>query len=749
MKIDFRKLVAVLLTAVMLVSMMSVLIYANETVWNGDGLSVDVKPGHDGYTFLSVYRKPGHAYEMSNHMVSLNGGVNNDIPQTLVLVDASKEYTWTPDGKYVHGESNYEVLYCCDAKTGYNDGVYYKRLNLEDSEYYDEEEAAHIRAIVTHSYPYITIDQMKADLKAAGLEFADELTRAEIISAVQAAIWAYANVDMGEYKYSQTFDIPTNTQWGTVMHDYTNEMDVWWNAGKRVFSKSETTENHINLLTEYLKGLDKVAPAPEGIIISDLEIVKTVPTVGKDGTFSTTLRVALNNSGSSDADSLKLDVFVDGVPVRSLDVEFGTCDYVLTVEAKVGQKITAIVSGTQVLPVGAYFYAPEPADVDNDGIATSREVSQNLVGVASGETPVFASEEVYVPGETELTVTKSWIDDDNRDGIRPENITVRLHADGNEIISSVLSEENDWKCTIEKLPIYSESGALIDYTVTEDTVAGYDALIDGLEITNSHESERTSVNVTKMWEDDDDRDGIRPKNVTVRLYADGIEIDSAVLNAENGWHHSFEGLYKFEDGKEIVYTVTEDAVENYVPEITETDDGFVIYNSYKPLVTFVNVNKVWNDENDRYGIRPDSISVVLYADGKPTDNILVLNEENGFSGVFADLPVNFAGEKIVYTVEELVVDGYESSVTGNATEGFVIINTLDREEEIIEDPEIPLGPSDDDNVDIDDPEVPLGPSDDVNAPQTGDGIVLLVITVLSSAVCAVIILRSKKYIYNR
>ena len=37
---------------------------------------------------------------------------------------------------------------------------------------------------------------------------------------------------------------------------------------------------------------------------------------------------------------------------------------------------------------------------------------------------------------------------------------------------------------------------------------------------------------------------------------DGIEIDSAVLNAENGWYHSFEGLYKFEDGKEIDVTIS-------------------------------------------------------------------------------------------------------------------------------------------------------------------------------------------------
>ena len=94
-----------------------------ETIWNGDGLSAEVKAGENGYTFMSVYHSPASAYEMSNHMVSVNGGVNNDIPQTLMLVPSDKDYTWTPDGKYSFGVSNYEVLYCCDAETGYEDGV--------------------------------------------------------------------------------------------------------------------------------------------------------------------------------------------------------------------------------------------------------------------------------------------------------------------------------------------------------------------------------------------------------------------------------------------------------------------------------------------------------------------------------------------------------------------------------------------------------------------------------------------------
>ena len=49
-----------------------------ETVWNGDEIVREVTAGTDGYTWVSVY--PGTAYEMSNHMVSSDGGTNNSIP---------------------------------------------------------------------------------------------------------------------------------------------------------------------------------------------------------------------------------------------------------------------------------------------------------------------------------------------------------------------------------------------------------------------------------------------------------------------------------------------------------------------------------------------------------------------------------------------------------------------------------------------------------------------------------------------
>ena len=209
MKNSFKKIFAGLMALMICATSSNLSAMAADTekqpnVFNKDNVSANVKAGKDGYTFVSKY---GPAYEMSNHMISADGGAHNDIPQTLILLDASKDYTWTPDGKYEYGKSNYEVLYCCDAETGYNGGVYYRRVNLEDSTYYGDSAARHVRAIVTNSYPYVSLEQMKANLKAQGFAGADKLTRADVIAAVQTAIWSYSNAAPNLY-YSQTFNIP-------------------------------------------------------------------------------------------------------------------------------------------------------------------------------------------------------------------------------------------------------------------------------------------------------------------------------------------------------------------------------------------------------------------------------------------------------------------------------------------------------------------------------------------------------------
>ena len=282
----------------------------------------------------------------------------------------------------------------------------------------------------------------------------------------------------------------------------------------------------------------------------------------------------------------------------------------------------------------------------------------------------------YAPETTSITGTKTWDDADNQDGKRPESIVVNLLANGEIVASQTVKadEAGNWTYTFKDLPKYA-NGKEITYTVTEEAVEGYETSVDGFNITNTYTTETTEVKGSKTWNDADNQDGKRPESITVRLLANGEEKDSQTVTAdENGnWTYSFEKLPKYEAGKEIVYTVTEDAVADYTTEIT----GYDITNSYAPGKTSVTVTKAWADNDDRGGHRPKEIKVQLKADGENSGEEIILNAENKWTYTWSELDEKRAGKDIVYTVEEIgKTAGYISTVTGNATEGFIITNTI-------------------------------------------------------------------------
>ena len=277
---------------------------------------------------------------------------------------------------------------------------------------------------------------------------------------------------------------------------------------------------------------------------------------------------------------------------------------------------------------------------------------------------------------TSISGTKTWDDADNQDGKRPESIVVNLLANGEIVASQTVKadEAGNWTYTFKDLPKYA-NGKEITYTVTEEAVEGYETSVDGFNITNTYTTETTEVKGSKTWNDADNQDGKRPESITVRLLANGEEKDSQTVTAdENGnWTYSFENLPKYEAGKEIVYTVTEDAVADYTTEIT----GYDITNSYAPGKTSVTVTKAWADNDDRGGHRPKEIKVQLKADGENSGEEIILNAENKWTYTWSELDEKRAGKDIVYTVEEIgKTAGYISTVTGNATEGFIITNTI-------------------------------------------------------------------------
>lgn len=290
-----------------------------------------------------------------------------------------------------------------------------------------------------------------------------------------------------------------------------------------------------------------------------------------------------------------------------------------------------------------------------------------------------------------ITGEKIWKDENNNDGIRPTEITVNLLANNQVISSQKVTASNNWYYEFNNLYMYevgheNEDNYLINYTVKEKNVSGYTTKITGTTITNTHEIDKTAkVTVEKVWNDNNNQDGLR-QEIEVSLLANGEEIDTYILNANNNWKHTFDGLQKYSSGKEIKYTIEEKTeIEGYTVKIAgSAKEGYIITNTHDPITIDIVGEKVWLDNNNNDNSRPESITVKLFANEKEvkslkvTNETVVANKPNTWLYEFKDLPKYENGKEINYTVKEEKVNNYETSY--NKNNKFIIINTHENEQ---------------------------------------------------------------------
>ena len=185
-----------------------------------------------------------------------------------------------------------------------------------------------------------------------------------------------------------------------------------------------------------------------------------------------------------------------------------------------------------------------------------------------------------------IPVTKVWNDNGDEAKKRPDAVDVVLKNGTDELQRQELNDGNGWKYTFTGLPKYTEDLQEINYTVEEqaknsDDFKFYTSSTEGSKdtgftITNTFTvpDEKTSITVTKIWDDKDNLAGKRPTNVTMILTGTGEGVNSSyqqVLTAEanadpdtaNHWVYTFNDLPKLDNfGNEIKYTVDEKDLEN-------------------------------------------------------------------------------------------------------------------------------------------------------------------------------------------
>lgn len=301
-----------------------------------------------------------------------------------------------------------------------------------------------------------------------------------------------------------------------------------------------------------------------------------------------------------------------------------------------GEPITYFVKESSLIPGYKTTYA-------NAGVVT-----ENDTYIATGVTGTLSDLDNQGGNAKTITVTntwttrtiyakKVWSDEENRDGLR---MPVELELLANGVAAAgqakkVVDTDSDNTVSWENVPVADNDGKLITYTVGEVTVPdGYNVSYTGsstdhagdtanggsaatpLLITNTHTPERTTYTIEKLWLDDELwKEDVRPDSIQMQLYmtgADGGEIPvgqpvTVRENAAGKWSFTWDDLYKYQDrGKVIRYYAKEIGADGYLSTASGSNALVNRMNT-----TSLRVSKVWDDMDDYYGMRPDSITILL------------------------------------------------------------------------------------------------------------------------------------------
>lgn len=105
--------------------------------------------------------------------------------------------------------------------------------------------------------------------------------------------------------------------------------------------------------------------------------------------------------------------------------------------------------------------------------------------------------------------------------------------------------------------------------------------------------------------------------------------------------------------------------EETEPEEPETEPEEIIINltnTKTDETVIVKGTKTWDDKENAYGIRPDSIEISLYADGEDTGLDATASEETEWTYEFEEQPkYDEDGHEIEYSIKETPVKGYTVS----------------------------------------------------------------------------------------
>ena len=304
-----------------------------------------------------------------------------------------------------------------------------------------------------------------------------------------------------------------------------------------------------------------------------------------------------------------------------------------------------------------------------------------------------------------ITVNSSWIDENNFDGFRKNTSfsLVRKTCSSSKVVETkeIKSSEESQKFSFTDLRTYL-NGEECDYFVELNSVPDkYRENIDKYSITLTHTVQRATIRAIKYWDDKDNENKVRPEKVIFELFSDGqptgefrtLESRRHVLkDYDTIWSLAeWENLPMYKDGKLINYTVKEvDVPDFYKSEMLDKintigdrvilnyvidSNAIVIKNTYDGAKRDITVNVEWKE--DTVDTRPTDYKIQLKANDKDKYAAVSLSTNENTSYKYQNIPANYDGNKIKYSVVQLGVDDTKYKTNITEKDGvFTIVNTL-------------------------------------------------------------------------
>jgi len=331
----------------------------------------------------TAFAEEGNTYEPENaYVLNYEGGENYKWQYfspywSQFDVGDSDGYSMISFTLKKQGTEEYFPTYCVDIFTGLDSSqdAIYRRLNLEDSTYFDLTTSRKLRSVFLSGYPQVELVELA---KNAGVE---SLTVGEAVSATQMAIWEIAHGDRIEVTdYCYWFD----TEWSPTATKHYDECNAEIESGYASEANEAKIEDNIKALYEYLISLD--GTAPQGVAVSDatFDSFEVTRTDNGDGTCDVTVAVTADIT-KIESDNLILTAILgdNSEYILSETLINGKNKITLTFDnvpvAVLNDEVKLAIDGTQTV-----------GDVYLFDVEGNRGTTQSLIGYSNTQLPVHA-----------------------------------------------------------------------------------------------------------------------------------------------------------------------------------------------------------------------------------------------------------------------------------------------------------------------------------------------------------------------